>query len=70
MAPSVQRRSEGPVRFVVPLIGALRLRMFSRRWRIASPIHMGIMRSRYEGSFSATLSRRFVRLMLFPASSN
>ena len=49
---------EGSVRFVVPLLGALRLQMFSRRWRMLSPIHMGIMRSRYEGSFSATLSRR------------
>ena len=54
MAPSVQRPSQGPVRFVVSLLGASQLRMPSRRWRMVSPTHMGIMRSRYEGSFSAT----------------
>jgi hypothetical protein len=47
-------------------LGASRLRMLSRRWKTASPIEMGIMRSRYEGSFSPTSSRRFVPLMLLP----
>jgi hypothetical protein len=31
-------------------------------WKVASLIHMGIMQSRYEGSFSSAPSRRFVRL--------
>ena len=46
-------------------LGASRLRMLLRRWKMASPIHMGIMRSRYEGSFSPTPSRRFVRLCFY-----
>jgi len=67
MALWAQFPSERSVRFVVPpVLGASRLRMLSRRWKMASPINMGIMRSRYEGSFSPTSSRRFVRLMLLP----
>jgi len=31
-------------------------------WKVASLIHMGIMQSRYEGSFSSAPPRRFVRL--------
>jgi hypothetical protein len=49
MAPWAQGPSERPVRFVVPPSG------FSAAdaWKVASPIHMGIMHSRYEGSFSS-----------------
>ena len=49
MAPWAQGPAERPVRFVVPPSG------FSAAdaWKVASPIHMGIMHSRYEGSFSS-----------------
>jgi hypothetical protein len=60
--PWAQLPSEQPLRFVVPPLRASRLWMLSRRWEMASPLHMGIKRSRYEGSFSSTPSRRFVRL--------
>jgi hypothetical protein len=43
---------------------ATRLRMLGR-----SPIHMGILHSRYEESFSSPRPRRFVRLMLLPINS-
>jgi hypothetical protein len=32
--------------------------------KVVAPMHMGIMQSRYQGSFSSAPSRRFVRLML------
>src|SRR5207237_10184253 len=62
MAPWAQGPSERPVRFVVPPLG------FSATdaWRVASPIQMGIVTSRYEGSFLPTPSLTFVRLMLLP----
>jgi hypothetical protein len=49
MAPWAQGPSKRPVRFVLPPLG------FSTAdaWKVASPIHMGIMHARYEGSFSS-----------------
>ena len=48
MAPGARGPSERPVQFVVPPL------VFSAAdaWKVASPTHMGIMHSRYEGSFS------------------
>jgi hypothetical protein len=38
-------------------------------WKVASPIHMGIMHSRYEGSFSSPRPAGSFALMLLPIDS-
>ena len=50
MAPGARGPSERPVRFVVPPPWGFSA---ADAWRVVSPIHMGIMHSRYEGSFSS-----------------